>query len=56
MFVESSVSRGVPLRDLGIEDDGEVGVRIEWTPAAAPSSPNQITAVTCGETDAASGG
>jgi hypothetical protein len=47
MFVETSVSRPVPLRDLGIDVDGEVGVRIDWTPvhtAAAVRTPGS----TCG--------
>ncbi len=48
MFVESSVSRGVPLRELGMDDDGEIGVRIDWTPVDAPSTPDQ-SAPTCGQ-------
>jgi multisubunit Na+/H+ antiporter MnhC subunit len=47
IFVESSVSRGVPLRDLGIDAKGEIGVRIDWTPAAPPMGADQ-PAVTCG--------
>jgi O-antigen ligase len=43
-MLESSVSRGVPLRDLGIDADGEIGVRIEWVPAGAPPADT----ATCG--------
>ena len=42
MFVESSVSRGVPLRELGLDEDVEIGVRIDWAPVAGPSSPDQL--------------
>ena len=55
MFLESSVSRGVALRELGMDVDGEIGVRLEWTPAAAPPSTDQ-SATTCGETNPAAGG
>jgi hypothetical protein len=52
MFVETSVTRGVPLRELGVDAGGEIGVRIDWTPAAAPFRPDQ-SAVTCGGSDVA---
>jgi hypothetical protein len=35
LLLESWVSRVVPLRQLGIDADGEVGVRIDWNPANA---------------------
>lgn len=47
-LLESSVSGGVPLRDLGIDDDGEVGVLIEWTPVDAPPPASQPPAPACG--------
>ena len=36
MLLESTVNGGVPLRDLGIDDDREVGVRIDWAPIEVP--------------------
>jgi hypothetical protein len=46
-FLESSVSRGVPLRELGIDHDGEVGVLIDWAPV--PTPPSDGSASICGE-------
>ena len=46
-FLESAVSRGVPLRDLGIDDNGQVGVSIDWAPV--PSPPPDGSASICGE-------
>jgi hypothetical protein len=48
-FLESAVTRGVPLRDLGISNDGEVGVLIHWAPLTTP--PTDGSASTCGEID-----
>ena len=47
LLLESWVSRVVPLRQLGIDADGEVGVRIEWTPVQALPVPD-ASALSCG--------
>jgi hypothetical protein len=44
-FVESSVNGGVPARDLGVDDDWEVGVLLDWTPVQTPPSTD---AAVCG--------
>jgi len=37
LLLESEASRVVPLRQLGLDDDREIGVRLEWTGTQAPS-------------------
>ena len=46
LLLESWVSRVVPLRQLGIDADGEVGVRIEWTPVSVARP--DASALSCG--------
>ena len=46
LLLESEVSRVVPLRQLGLDDDREVGVRLEWRGTQAPSG-DRLTH-TCG--------
>jgi hypothetical protein len=47
-FLESAVSRGVPLRDVGIADDHEVGVFIDWAPVDGPPAGAADAASRCG--------
>ena len=47
-FLESSVSGGVPLRDVGIADDHEVAVFIDWAPIDAPPADAAAAASRCG--------